>query len=168
MLTTNPSLPPTKKRKVSVEQHEGLAYIQRLEKLLLDAVAEGTSLNPLVDLLDATTIAEDPHLLFKCIYSLYRIFASIIDIGMLVPTPDSGTKVVRTWVWEKLNIFTDMLVGLMSDSEKSLRVSVSQYSRLGYKPSSPDLCNTNTLLPPQTPIIFSVPLPGRPWIFYFV
>lgn len=166
MPTTNPSLLPTKKRRVSTGQHDGLAHIQRLEKLLLDAVAEGTSLNPLVDLLDVAVIAEDPHLLFKCIYSLYRVFASIIDIGMLVPTPD--TKVVRTWVWEKLNIFTDMLVGLMSDSEKSLRVSVSQYSRLGYKTSSPDLCNTNPLLPPQAPVVFSVPLPGRPWIFYFV
>jgi U3 small nucleolar RNA-associated protein 19 len=126
MPTTNPSLPPAKKRKVSAEQYGGLVHIQRLEKLLLNAVAEGTSFNPLVDLLDAAMIAEDPHLLFKCIYSLYRIFASIIDTGMLVPTPDSGAKVVRTWVWEKLNIFTDMLVGLMSDSEKSLRVSVSQ------------------------------------------
>ena len=168
MPTANPSLRPTKKRKVSAKKHGSLAHIQRLERLLLDAVSEGTSLNPLVDLLDAAAIAEDPHLLFKSIYSLYRVFASIIDTGMLVPTPDSDAKAVRTWVWEKLNTFTDMLVGLMSDSENSLRVSVSQCSRLRYKPSSPDLCNTNTLLPPQAPIIFSVPLPGRSRTFYFV
>jgi len=119
-------LPPAKKRKVAPEQHDGLAHIQRLEKLLLTAVSERTSLNPLVDLLDAARDAGDPHILFKSIYALYRVFASVIDTGMLVPTPDTGVKAVRTWIWERLNVFTDMLVGLMSDSEKSLRVSLVQ------------------------------------------
>jgi len=126
-----PSLPPAKKRKIATKQHGDLARIQGLEQLLLEAVAEGTSLNPLVDLLGSAKDAEDPHLLFKCIYSLYRVFASIVDTGMLVPTPDTDAKVVRTWIWERLNIFTDILVGLMSDSEISLRVSVLQYARPG-------------------------------------
>ena len=125
MPATNPSLPPAKKRKVATKQHDDLEHIQRLEHLLLGAVSEGTSLNPLVDLLDVTKGAGDPHVLFKCIYALYRVFASIIDAGMLVPTPDAGAKVVRTWIWERFNIFTDMLVGLMNDSEKSLRVSAT-------------------------------------------
>lgn len=132
MSTTNSSLPPAKKRKVATKHHGNLAHIQHLEKLLLEAVAKGTSLNPLVDLLSAAKDAGDPHLLFKCIYSLYRVFASIVDTGMLVPASDTGAKVVRTWIWERLNVFTDMLVGLMSDSEKSLRVSVLQYTRPGY------------------------------------
>ena len=163
--TTNPSLPPAKKRKVSTKQHGDLPHIQRLEKLLLEAVSEGTSLNPLVDLLDAAMGAGDPHVLFKCIYSLYRVFASIINTGMLASTPDSGAKVVRTWIWERLNVFTDMLVGLVSDSEKSLRVSAFQYAHLGYKSSSLDLRNTNSFLPPQAPVVFFVLRPGWPGTF---
>ena len=123
MPSGNPSLPPAKKRKVVANQGDNFERIQHLEKLLLEAVSQGHSLNPLVDLLDAAKGAADPHLLFKCIYALYRVFASIIDSGMLVPTPDTTARVVRTWISERLNIFTDMLVGLMSDSEKSLRVS---------------------------------------------
>jgi len=132
MPAANPSLPPAKRRKVTNKQHDNLAQIERLEKLLVEAVSEGTSLNPLVDLLDATTHARDPHVLFKCTYALYRVFAFIIDAGMLVPSPDAGTKVVRTWIWERLNVFTDLLVGLMNDSEKSLRVSVFQRAHPGY------------------------------------
>lgn len=124
MPAANPSLPPAKKRKVSAKQHDDLAHVQRLEGLLLEAVSEGSSLNLLVDLLDAAKDAEDPHVLFKCIYALYRVFASVIDTGMLVPTYNAGAKVVRAWIWERLNLFTDILVGLMNDSEKALRVSV--------------------------------------------
>jgi U3 small nucleolar RNA-associated protein 19 len=166
--TAGPSLPPAKKRKVSTRHHDDLARIQRLEKLLLEAVSEGTSLNPLVDLLDAAAGAGDPHVLFRCIYSLYRVFASIIDTGMLAPTPDSGTKVVRTWIWERLNVFTDMLVGLMSDSEKSLRVSVFQYAHLGYKSSSLDFRDTNSFLPPQALVVFFVLRPGWAGTFHLV
>ena len=166
--TANPSLPPAKRRRVSTEHHDDHTHIQYLEKLLLEAVSEGSSLNPLVDLLDAAVDAEDPHILFRCIYSLYRVFASIINTGMLAPTPDSGAKVVRTWIWERLNAFTDMLVGLMSDSEKSLRVSVSQYVHLEYKSSSPELRNTNPFFPPQALVVFFVLRPGWPGAFYFV
>ena len=126
MPATDPSLPPAKKRKVAVKQYSDVEHIQRLENLLLEAVSEGASLNPLVDLLDSAKNAGDPHLLFKSIYALYRVFSSIIDARMLVPTPDADAKVVRIWISERLNIFTDMLVGLMNDSEKSLRVSVFQ------------------------------------------
>ena len=154
----NSSLPPAKKRKVATKQRDDLARIQRLENLLLNAVSEGASLNPLVDLLDATNDAADPHLLFKSVYALYRVFASIIDTGMLVPTPDSGARVVRTWIWERLNVFTDLLVGLMSDSEKSLRVSAFQYNspsiptksprRLQHKSSSLSSGTCRLLCPP--------------------
>ena len=148
MPTANPSLPPAKKPKVATKQHGDLAHVQRLEKLLLEAVSDKTSLNPLVDLLDATKDAGDPHVLFKCIYALYRVFASITDARMLVPTSDAGAKVVRAWIWERFNIFTDILVGLMNDPEKALRVSVVQCAHPGYEPTSPDLCGTNSLLPP--------------------
>jgi hypothetical protein len=118
------SLPPAKKRKVVTDKNNDLERIQRLEKLLLQAVAEKTSLNPLVDLLDVAKNAGDPHHLFKCIYALYRVFVSTIDARMLVPTPDPSAKLVRIWIFERLDFFTDMLVGLMSDSEEHLRVSV--------------------------------------------
>jgi U3 small nucleolar RNA-associated protein 19 len=121
MPTPDSSLPPAKRHKVVAYD---LEYIRRLENLLLEAVAERTSLNPLVDLLDAAKNADDPHLLFKCIYALYRVFASTIDAGMLVPTPDPNAKLVRSWIFERLNIFTDMLVGLMSDSEEHLTVKL--------------------------------------------
>ena len=123
MLASNSSLPPAKRRKVAANNNDDLEHIQRLEILLLQAVAERTSLNPLVDLLDAAKNAAPPHFLFKCMYALYRVFASIIDAGMLVPTLDPGAKVVRAWISERLNLFTDMLLGFMSDSEKPLRVS---------------------------------------------
>lgn len=126
MPAANPSLPPTKKRKIAAKENDRIERIQRLENLLLKAVSAGTSLNPLVDLLDIAKNAKDPHLLFKCIYALYRVFASIIDARMLVPTPDVDAKIVRTWISERLNIFTDMLVGLMSDPETSLRTSAIQ------------------------------------------
>ena len=119
-------LPPTKKRKVATEKSGELDRIQHLEKLLLEAVSERTSLNPLIDLLDVAKNAKDPHLLFKCIYALYRVFTSTIDAGMLLPSPDPCTNVVRAWILERLSLFTDMLVGLMSDSEECLRVSISQ------------------------------------------
>ena len=129
MPSPDSSLPPAKKRKLVTKQDVDLKHIQRLENLLIEAVAEGTSLNPLVDLLDAAKNAEDPRLLFKCIYALYRVFASTIDARMLVPTPDPSAKVVRTWIFENLNFFTDILVGLMSDSEEYLRVSTFQHPR---------------------------------------
>ena len=126
MPAANPSLPPTKKRKIAARENDDIERIQRLEILLLKAVSSGTSLNPLVDLLGIAKNAKEPHLLFKCIYALYRVFASVIDARILVPTPDADAKIVRTWIFERFNIFTDVLVGLMSDSEKSLRVSIPQ------------------------------------------
>ena len=160
MPTANPSLPPAKKRKVATKQRGDLEHIQRLENILLEAVSGGASLNPLVDLLDATKDAGDPHVLFKCIYALYRIFASVVETGMLVPTADAGAKVVRFWIWERFNIFTDMLVGLMNDSEKFLRVSVTQYARPGYPPNPLDFRYTNSFLPPQALVVFFVIWPG--------
>lgn len=168
MPTVSLSPPPAKRHKVDTKQNDGFERIQRLENLLTDAVSEGTSLNPLVDLLDVAKNAEDPYLLFKCIYTLYRVFASILDAGMLVPTSDADAKVVRTWISEKLNVFTDMLVGLMSDEEKSLRVSPLRSVRVTSRQNSPVLCNKNPLLPPQTLVIFLVLWSGCPRSFYFV
>jgi hypothetical protein len=144
MPAADPSLPPAKKRKVAAKQNGDVERIQRLENTLLEAVSEGASLNPLVDLLDSAKDAGDPHLLFKSIYALYRVFSSIIDARMLVPTPDADAKVVRIWISERLNIFTDTLVGLMSDSERSLRVSVlgPVNPTRSQKPSRPPQCKS--------------------------
>jgi hypothetical protein len=167
MPSGNPSLPPAKKRKIVANQGDNFERIQHLEKLLLEAVSQGHSLNTLVDLLDAAKGAADPHLLFKCIYALYRVFASIIDSGMLVSTPDTTARVVRTWISERLNIFTDILVGLMSDSEKSLRVSTFQSVRYGYQTRSLDIRDTNPIFPPQALVIFFILQSGCPRTLYF-
>ena len=168
MPAADSSLPPAKKRKLATKRHGDLERIHRLEDLLLEAVSGGTSLNPLVDLLDATKDAGDPHVLFKCIYALYRVFASITDTGMLVPTLDAGAKIVRAWIWERFNVFTDMLVGLMNDSEKSLRVSVVQHPHPVNRLNFLALRDTNSLLPPQALVVFFVIRPGCPGAFYIV
>lgn len=168
MPAPDPLLPPAKKRKVDTEQNDDLQHIHRLENLLLTAVAEGTSLNPLVDLLDTAKNARDPHLLFKSIYALYRVFASTIDARMLVSTPDPNAKVVRAWIFERLNLFTDMLVGLMSDSEKSLRVSILQSVHPSCQQQPLDLSNTNPLFPSQALVVFFVLKPACLGTFNFV
>lgn len=116
------SLPPSKKRKVS--QSDGKATrIQQLEEGLSAAVNNHTSLNAVVDLLHIAQGAKDPQLCSKSIYALYRVFVSIINSGGLASKGDESAKVVRAWIWEKLSAYTDLLVGLMSDEEKALRVS---------------------------------------------
>lgn len=116
------SLPPSKKRKVS--QSDGKATrIQQLEEGLSAAVNNHTSLNAVVDLLHIAQGAKDPQLCSKSIYALYRVFVSIITSGGLASKGDESAKVVRAWIWEKLSAYTDLLVGLMSDEEKALRVS---------------------------------------------
>jgi U3 small nucleolar RNA-associated protein 19 len=116
-----PSLPPSKKRKTSVVDDK-TSRIQQLEQDLNDAILKNTSLNKLVDLLDIAQTADDPRLRSKSMYALYRVFVSIIASRRLALKGDESAKVVRGWIWERLNAYTDLLVGLMSHQEKSLRV----------------------------------------------
>jgi U3 small nucleolar RNA-associated protein 19 len=117
------SLPPSaKKRKAGVPTTEKeLARIAELESALTAAVASAGSLNPLADLLATATSASDAQVVLKAVYALYRIFVLAINGGRLNAGGDEG-KVVRTWIWERLNGYVDLLCGLLKDDEKTLRV----------------------------------------------
>lgn len=116
------SLPPSKKRKISPSNSKS-TRLKQLEDGLLDAVKNHTSLNAVVDLLHIAEGAKDPQLCSKAVYTLYRVFVSIITSGGLASQADENAKVVRAWIWDRLNAYSDLLVGLMSDEEESLRVS---------------------------------------------
>ncbi|EGN95534.1 hypothetical protein SERLA73DRAFT_113133 [Serpula lacrymans var. lacrymans S7.3] len=117
------SLPPNKKRKT---EKDGLSFevsSRRLEAQLTSAVASNASLNPLADLLDLANTASDAQDLSKVIYSLYRVFVTIIQSGKLDRGGDEASKVVRKWIWERLDSYVDLLVGLLQDEEIFLRKS---------------------------------------------
>jgi len=126
------SLPsPTKKRKL--QDDSGFARsVEQLEDQLTLAVAQNSSLNPLADLLDLTLTASDPQHTSKAIYALYRVFVVIVTNGNLLGRgKDEATKVVKSWIWERLNEYVDFLGSLLKDEEKFLRVNTPP-------PSSPN------------------------------
>jgi U3 small nucleolar RNA-associated protein 19 len=116
------SLPPTKKRKTVVQT----TSIKSLEAQLTSAVADNGSLNPLADLLVLAHGTSDAREMSKAIYSIYRVFVLIISRGMLVHGGDDAAKLVRKWIWEKLDSFVELLAGLLQDDEPSLRVRITQ------------------------------------------
>jgi U3 small nucleolar RNA-associated protein 19 len=121
------SLPPPsaniKKRKNSTSAVAERIVI--LENELSAAIGSGTSLNALADLLDiATTIGEDAQVVSKTIYAIYRTVVLLVSAGHLTPGGDEDAKLVRTWIWERLNTFVDLLCGLLKDDDKTLRVRV--------------------------------------------
>jgi U3 small nucleolar RNA-associated protein 19 len=118
------SLPPSKKRKIGHVDEQN-SKIQQLETELGAAITQNSSLNALIGLLRIPQTSTDPQLCSKAIYALYRIFVSLITSGRLALKGDESAKVVRAWIWERLNAYTDLLVSFLSDEEKSLRVSSS-------------------------------------------
>ncbi|RPD65784.1 CBF-domain-containing protein [Lentinus tigrinus ALCF2SS1-7] len=117
-----PSL-PSKKRKTR-EADDTLRTIQDLEKQLTVAVSNGSSLNPLADLLDIALGTESPAHLSKAIYALYRVFVVIITNGLLSgPDRTEEAKAVRAWLLERLHSFVDLLASLLKDEEPSLKTS---------------------------------------------
>jgi U3 small nucleolar RNA-associated protein 19 len=121
------SLPPANKRKNTVVENISAGLIEEvvlLEKQITDALQNGGSLNALADLvLLAQTSSANVTSTSKSIYALYRIYVTLLSSGKLMPGGDDAAKVVRTWIWERLNIYTDILCGLLQDTDKSLRVS---------------------------------------------
>jgi U3 small nucleolar RNA-associated protein 19 len=136
------SLPPSKKRKISSSEDK-TSRIQQLETELNLAISNNTSINTLVDLLEISKSAEEPQICSKSIYALYRIFVALIASGRLDLKGDENAKVVRAWIREKLNAYTDLLVGLMNDSEKSLRVSAISNYRFVQAEKSSDIIASN-------------------------
>ncbi|KAG1762500.1 CBF/Mak21 family-domain-containing protein [Suillus occidentalis] len=111
--------PPTKKRKTAVE----FTSVKSLEAQLTSAVTENGSLNPLADLLILAYGSLDARAMSKAVYSIYRIFVLIISRGMLVHGGDDAVKLVRKWIWEKLDSYVELLIGLLQDEEPALRKS---------------------------------------------
>ncbi|KAF8119573.1 hypothetical protein EV363DRAFT_1305029 [Boletus edulis] len=94
------SLPPrTKRRKTESKT----VTIEDLELEITAAVAENASLNPLSNLLHVAQNASYPRDMSKVAYSLYRVFVVIISSNKLAPGGGDAAKVVRKWVWERLD-----------------------------------------------------------------
>jgi U3 small nucleolar RNA-associated protein 19 len=93
-------------------------------KVLEAQLTNGDSLNPLVELLDLTFGRESPSDTSKAIYSVYRVFVLILTSGKwrFVGDIDEPGIIVRSWIWERLNDYTQFLTGLLRDEERSLRV----------------------------------------------
>ncbi|KAI0807034.1 CBF-domain-containing protein [Fomes fomentarius] len=117
-----PSL-PSKKRKAR-ETDDVARSIQDLEKQLTTAVSNGSSLNPLADLLDIALESDLVTQLSKAMYALYRVFVVIISNGLLSgPDRTEEAKAVRAWLLERLRTFVDFLTSLLKDEEASLKTS---------------------------------------------
>lgn len=110
--------PPAKRQKTKNNE----TAIKDLELQITAAVASNTSLNPLSDLLDIAQNASDARDTSKAVYSLYRVFVVIISSNKLAPGGGVAAKVVRKWVWERLDAYVNLLLGLMQDEEPTLRV----------------------------------------------
>ncbi|KAF8143833.1 CBF/Mak21 family-domain-containing protein [Mycena galopus ATCC 62051] len=121
-----PSLPPPSKKRKIQKDSEFSKSIQRLEEQLTAAAANHTSLNPLADLLELAFNAVDAQDTSKAVYSLYRVFVILISGGKLGTGGDEAAKVVKAWIWDRLNSYVDFLCGLLKDEEKVLRTSALQ------------------------------------------
>ncbi|KAF9528714.1 CBF/Mak21 family-domain-containing protein [Crepidotus variabilis] len=120
------SLPPLAKRRKIYQTDDTAQKIKQFEANLTKAAIDQGPLNLLVDLLLLTTEAEDPHDTSKGIYSLYRVFVTIITSGKLGVGEDESSRAVKAWILEKLQTFVDFLGGLLQDQEKFLRISSLQ------------------------------------------
>ncbi|KAF9227820.1 CBF-domain-containing protein [Gyrodon lividus] len=111
--------PPAKRRKTKGDK----ACLKKLELEVTAAAASNTSLNPLSDLVNLALEASDAKEMSKAIYSLYRVFVVIISNDKLAPGGGDPAKVVRKWIWERLDSYVELLVGLLQDEEAALRKS---------------------------------------------
>ncbi|KAJ2925280.1 hypothetical protein H1R20_g11839, partial [Candolleomyces eurysporus] len=116
------SLPEPQKKRRKVAHDTGVAAdIKSIEDALASSVKASTSLNKLADLVDLVVKQQEPQVVSKGIYALYRIFTLIISTGKLSISGDDAAKAVKAWLWERLHAYTDFLLGLLKDEEKVLR-----------------------------------------------
>ncbi|KAH0830655.1 CBF/Mak21 family-domain-containing protein [Lanmaoa asiatica] len=111
--------PPAKRRKTKSNE----TIIKDLELQITTAVVNNASLNPLSDLLDIALNVSDARDMSKAIYSLYRVFVVIVSSNKFAPGGGDAAKVVRKWVWERLDAYVNLLLGLLQDEEAALRKS---------------------------------------------
>jgi U3 small nucleolar RNA-associated protein 19 len=116
------SLPPPGKKRKTTKSSGLLQTVQNLETQLIEAATTNSSLNSLADLVGLLGNIQDPHNVSKVIYALYRVFVVIITTGKLTVSGGEDAKIVRTWIWDRLNSYIEFLVGLLKDEEKFLRV----------------------------------------------
>lgn len=143
--------PPSKKRRIHQDSTLTQSVVQ-LETDLTSAVSKNASLNPLADLLDLTLKSNGPQDTSKAIYALYRVFVLIITHDKLGLGGDDAAKIVKAWLWERLNTYVDYLGGVLQDEEKTLRVSSILYSsREMYSIYHLDFCPPNFILSAKAP-----------------
>ena len=111
--------PPTKRQKTRGNE----TITKYLELQIIAAVADNASLNPLSDLLDMAQNASDARYMSKAIYGLYRAFVVIVSSNKLASGGGDAAKIVRKWIWERLDAYVNLLLGLLQDEEATLRVS---------------------------------------------
>ncbi|KDN49533.1 hypothetical protein RSAG8_02235, partial [Rhizoctonia solani AG-8 WAC10335] len=121
------SLPPQKKRKLASADSK-LKELETIEGSINKSLAEGGSLNCLADLLDLARSSSDAAILHRVLYALYRSCVSILASPKinLSKCLTEESKLVRTWLLERVGEYTDMLCGLMADEEKALRAAALQ------------------------------------------
>jgi len=103
-------------------QDEDDSRIKELESKLMEAISSNASLNSLADLTSLAASLHEPHLVLKAIYTCYRVFVLLISKGCLENSADEHAKVVRTWIFERLDEYVRFLCGLLQDGESLLRV----------------------------------------------
>lgn len=101
--------------------------VEELESQLTSGFAEGSSLNSLRDLLSFTT-SDDPQLLYKSIFALYRVFT----VGLKSPYYSHRKTVeivgVQKWLEECLEEFVELLTKLLAHSSVDIRVRINLLS----------------------------------------
>ncbi|KAG9094562.1 hypothetical protein FS749_012228, partial [Ceratobasidium sp. UAMH 11750] len=147
------SLPPLKKRKLSSSLDATVKKIESLEASLQKSLVDGTSLNALVDLFELAGSTADPAVLHKALYALYRSVVSIAASPKLDLSKcrTEESKLVRTWLLDRVGEYTDLLCGLMADDEKALRSAALQILMSTLKHLSSAFSNAS-----GTPQIYSV------------
>jgi hypothetical protein len=162
------SLPsPSKKRKPNLAPPFPVApHIESLESTLIDAAQSSASLNPLADLLDLAQTAADARDVSRAIYALYRGFVVLLGTGRMitgVKGQNAGGEegnIVRAWLWERLGLYGDLLVGLMKDEDSGLRVCLFIMSFQSGTNLPVDILPSNIIFTPKTPFISTL-LPQR-------
>jgi hypothetical protein len=149
-MTTPPSSLPLRKTETDLSK-----TISDLEKSLIEAVTTNASLNRLLDLVNLLERPADAHGTSKAIYALYRVFTVIIATGKLTIPGGGDAKLVRTWIWDRLNSYVDFLASLLKDEEKSLRVCLRWFLRGLAHALYEGLRPRNIVLLVETPLICS-------------
>lgn len=116
-----PSSLPGSRKRIKL-QDEDDSRIKELESKLMEAISSNASLNSLADLTSLAISLHEPHLALKAIYACYRVFVLLISKGCLENSTNEQAKVVRTWVFERLDEYVRFLCGLLQDDESLLRV----------------------------------------------